>query len=89
MINRKEIQERRIKISRKIDLKALSWTGAAYFVMVFIGLSLAVFAAHYLVESASDIAYEMKCAALAHRHSSFRIGHFFAGVDYRIDGCKA
>lgn len=59
LINRKEIQEEESNSAEKIDLKALSWTGAAYFVMVFIGLSLAVFAAHYLVESASDIAYEM------------------------------
>lgn len=60
LINRKEIQEEEnSNPAEKIDLKALSWTGAAYFVMVFIGLSLAVFAAHYLVKSASDIAVEM------------------------------
>ena len=41
------------------ELKGLSWTGAAYFVMVIIGLSLAVFAAHYLVNYASDIAYRL------------------------------
>ena len=45
--------------AESIELKSLSWSGAAYFVMVLIGLALAVFAAHHLVVNASDLAYEM------------------------------
>ena len=45
--------------AESIELRSLSWSGAAYFVMVLTGLALAVFAAHHLVANASDLAYEM------------------------------
>ena len=60
LYNRKEIMEEELTDeAEKIDIKSLSWSGAAYFVMVLIGLALAVFAAHHLVVNASDLAYEM------------------------------
>ena len=36
-----------------------SWTGTAYFVMVVVGLSLAVYAANELVKYAAEIAYKL------------------------------
>ena len=58
--NRKEIMdEESTGEAESIELRSLSWSGAAYFVMVLIGLALAVFAAHHLVVNASDLAYEM------------------------------
>ena len=60
LYNRKEIMdEESIGEAESIELRSLSWSGAAYFVMVLIGLALAVFAAHHLVVNASDLAYEM------------------------------
>jgi cation:H+ antiporter len=61
LYNRKEIMDEESSgESESIELRSLSWSGAAYFVMVFIGLALAVFAAHHLVVNASDLAYEME-----------------------------
>ncbi|MGB0700161.1 MAG: sodium:calcium antiporter [Candidatus Poseidoniaceae archaeon] len=60
LYNRKEImEEESTGEAESIELRSLSWSGAAYFVMVLIGLALAVFAAHHLVVNASDLAYEM------------------------------
>ena len=60
LYNRKEIMDEESSgEAESIELRSLSWSGAAYFVMVFIGLALAVFAAHHLVVNASDLAYEM------------------------------
>ena len=60
LYNRKEIMDQESTgEAESIELKSLSWSGAAYFVMVLIGLALAVFAAHHLVVNASDLAYEM------------------------------
>ena len=60
LYNRKEIMEEESNgEAESIELRSLSWSGAAYFVMVLIGLALAVFAAHHLVVNASDLAYEM------------------------------
>ena len=60
LYNRKEIMdEESTGEAESIELRSLSWSGAAYFVMVLIGLALAVFAAHHLVVNASDLAYEM------------------------------
>ncbi|DAC60156.1 MAG TPA: sodium:calcium antiporter [Candidatus Poseidoniales archaeon] len=60
LYNRKEIMDQESSgEAESIELKSLSWSGAAYFVMVLIGLALAVFAAHHLVVNASDLAYEM------------------------------
>ena len=60
LYNRKEIMDQESgEEAESIELKSLSWSGAAYFVMVLIGLALAVFAAHHLVVNASDLAYEM------------------------------
>ena len=58
LYNRKVIQKEEDE-GRDNELKGISWTGTAYFVMVIIGLSLAVFAAHHLVNYASDIAYKL------------------------------
>ena len=58
LYNRKVIQKEEDD-SNVNDLKGISWTGTAYFVMILIGLSLAVFAAHHLVNYASDIAYKL------------------------------
>lgn len=58
LYNRKVIQKEEDE-GREHELKGISWTGTAYFVMILIGLSLAVFAAHHLVEYASDIAYKL------------------------------
>ena len=58
LYNRKVIQKEEDDSSVS-DLKGISWTGTAYFVMILIGLSLAVFAAHHLVNYASDIAYKL------------------------------
>jgi len=61
LYNRKEIMDEESSgEAESIELKSLSWSGAAYFVMVLIGLALAVFAAHHLVVNASDLAYEME-----------------------------
>ena len=58
--NRKEIMDEETGgEAESIELRSLSWSGAAYFVMVLTGLALAVFAAHHLVVNASDLAYEM------------------------------
>ena len=60
LYNRKEIMDQESNgEAESIELRSLSWSGAAYFVMVLIGLALAVFAAHHLVVNASDLAYEM------------------------------
>ena len=60
LYNRKEImEEESTSEAESIEFRSLSWSGAAYFVMVLIGLALAVFAAHHLVVNASDLAYEM------------------------------
>ena len=60
LYNRKEIMDEESNgEAESIELRSLSWSGAAYFVMVLIGLALAVFAAHHLVVNASDLAYEM------------------------------
>tara|TARA_Y100000589_G_scaffold64204_1_gene55675 strand:+ start:4171 stop:5295 length:1125 start_codon:yes stop_codon:yes gene_type:complete len=60
LYNRKEIMDEETSgEAESIELKSLSWSGTAYFVMVLIGLALAVFAAHHLVVNASDLAYEM------------------------------
>ena len=60
LYNRNEIMDQESTgEAESIELKSLSWSGAAYFVMVLIGLALAVFAAHHLVVNASDLAYEM------------------------------
>ncbi len=60
LYNRKEIMdEESTGEAESIELRSISWSGAAYFVMVLIGLALAVFAAHHLVVNASDLAYEM------------------------------
>tara|TARA_B100001248_G_scaffold260455_1_gene248677 strand:+ start:206 stop:1336 length:1131 start_codon:yes stop_codon:yes gene_type:complete len=60
LYNRKEIMDQESSgEAESIELRSLSWSGAAYFVMVLIGLALAVFAAHHLVVNASDLAYEM------------------------------
>ena len=60
LYNRKEIMDEESSgEAESIELRSLSWSGAAYFVMVLIGLALAVFAAHHLVVYASDLAYEM------------------------------
>ena len=60
LYNRKEIMDEESSgEAESIELRSLSWSGAAYFVMVLIGLALAVFAAHHLVVNASDLAYEM------------------------------
>ncbi len=58
LYNRKTIEQQEFD-GEVTELKGLSWTGAAYFVMVIIGLSLAVFAASYLVEYACDIAIRL------------------------------
>ena len=58
LYNRKVI-EKEESVEEVSELKGISWTGAAYFVMVIVGLSLAVFAAHYLVNYASEIAYRL------------------------------
>ncbi len=58
LYNRKVI-EKEESVEEVSELKGITWTGAAYFVMVIIGLSLAVFAAHYLVNYASKIAYRL------------------------------
>ncbi len=57
LYNRKVIEKE--EENQIIDSRGISWTGTAYFVMVIIGLSLAVFAAHHLVEYASKIAYSL------------------------------
>ena len=60
LYNRKEIMDEETGgEAESIELRSLSWSGAAYFVMVLTGLALAVFAAHHLVVNASDLAYEM------------------------------
>ena len=60
LYNRKEIMDQESTgEAESIELRSISWSGAAYFVMVLIGLALAVFAAHHLVVNASDLAYEM------------------------------
>ncbi|MEC7229022.1 MAG: calcium/sodium antiporter [Candidatus Thermoplasmatota archaeon] len=60
LYNRKEIMDQESTgEAESIELRSISGSGAAYFVMVLIGLALAVFAAHHLVVNASDLAYEM------------------------------
>jgi len=59
LLYNRNVIEKDEKVEQDLDLKGISWTGAAYFVMIIIGLSLAVFAAHHLIEYASDIAYRL------------------------------
>lgn len=52
----REDEQKAIDGVKKADF---SWTGTAYFVMVVIGLSLAVYAANELVRYAAEIAYKL------------------------------
>ena len=60
LYNRKDIRkEEEAEEIESLEIMSISWSGAAYFVMIFVGLALAVFAAHHLVNNASELAYEM------------------------------
>ena len=60
LYNRKDIRkEEEAEETESFEPMSISWSGAAYFVMIFVGLALAVFAAHHLVNNASELAYEM------------------------------
>ena len=52
----REDEQKAIDGVKKADF---SWTGTAYFVMVVVGLSLAVYAANELVKYAAEIAYKL------------------------------
>lgn len=52
----REDEQKAIDGVKKADF---SWTGTAYFVMVVVGLSLAVYAANELVRYAAEIAYKL------------------------------
>ena len=52
----REDEQKAVDGVKKADF---SWTGTAYFVMVVVGLSLAVYAANELVKYAAEIAYKL------------------------------
>ena len=54
-----KIREDEQQVVEGVKRSDFSWTGTAYFVMVVIGLSLAVFAANELVKYAAAIAYKL------------------------------
>ncbi len=54
-----KIREDEQQVVEGVKKSDFSWTGTAYFVMVVIGLSLAVFAANELVKYAAAIAYKL------------------------------
>ena len=54
-----KIREDEKQIVNEIKTTEFSWTGTAYFTMVVIGLSLAVYSANELVEYAAMIAYKL------------------------------
>lgn len=60
LLHRKEIREDELS-GKSIELEPTgsNWSTAAYFVMITLGLSFAVFAAHHLVLIASDLAVSM------------------------------
>ena len=55
--NREEIMREEMTEESVVE-RVSNWTTASYIVMVTLGLLLALFAAHHLVEIASDMAYE-------------------------------
>jgi len=57
--NRERIREEEIDVVDEIRSSEFDWTNAAYLVMVVIGLTLAVYAAHHLVILAADLALRM------------------------------
>ena len=56
--NREEILREELS-ENNITERTSNWTTASYIVMVILGLLLALFAAHHLVEVASEMAYEL------------------------------
>ena len=56
--NREEIMREEMTEESVVE-RVSNWTTASYVVMVTLGLLLALFAAHHLVEIASDMAYEL------------------------------
>ena len=54
-----KIREDEQKVIDGVKKADFSWTGTAYFVMVVVGLSLAVYAANELVRYAAEIAYKL------------------------------
>ncbi len=60
LLNRKEIKADEMKDkSLEVEASGSNWTTAAYVVMIILGLSFAVFAAHYLVEVANKLSESM------------------------------
>jgi len=56
--NREEIMREEMTEESVVE-RVSNWTTASYILMVTLGLLLALFAAHHLVEIASDMAYEL------------------------------
>ncbi|MDP6864167.1 MAG: calcium/sodium antiporter [Candidatus Poseidoniaceae archaeon] len=57
--DREDIKEDELKLDTANPSSNLSWSGTAYFIMLVIGLTMAVYAANELVSNATDVAYKV------------------------------
>ena len=57
--DREDIKEDELKLDTANPSSNLSWSGTAYFIMLVIGLTMAVYAANELVSNATDVAYKL------------------------------
>jgi cation:H+ antiporter len=57
--DREDIKEDELELDVENSSSTLSWSGTAYFVMLLIGLTMAVYAANELVSNATDVAYKL------------------------------
>ncbi len=57
--DREDIKEDELKLDTANSSSNLSWSGTAYFIMLVIGLTMAVYAANELVSNATDVAYKV------------------------------
>lgn len=58
--DREDIKEDELKLDTANPSSNLSWSGTAYFIMLVIGLTMAVYAANELVSNATDVAYKLE-----------------------------
>ncbi len=57
--DREDIKKDELELDVENSSSTLSWSGTAYFVMLLIGLTMAVYAANELVSNATDVAYKL------------------------------
>jgi len=57
--DRESIKEDELELDSVSSSSAISWSGTAYFFMLLIGLTMAIYAANEFVSNATDIAYKL------------------------------